>query len=488
MCAVLLMRTTTVVTYDLAIVGAGPAGAEAALQAGRLGLRTLVIDEQAQAGGQVWRSKGPAIRRAPATAESLCGDRLRGHLAHSKVNCLFGNRVWSIETSGGGFGLSVTGPGGAKTISARALLLTTGAQERVVPVPGWTLPGVIGLGAATALMKEQMIVPGGRVVVAGSGPLMVFVAHEIMRYGGQVAAVVDLNPRSAWLAAVPAMAARPDLLMRGSLMVARMVARGVPLLTGHGIRRIEGVDGVERVAVGPVDRAWSPTGNESAVLDADSVCMGHGLTPAIEASRLLGAAHVFDEAEGGWRPVRDRWGRTSVAGLYVAGDGAGVQGAAAAQFRGRLSAVAIAREQGIISVVRATRMAIRLRAGLVPAARFGRAMVALTAPRSGLIDAVTPATVVCRCEGVTRHDLDVELDSGGVTANALKSGTRCGMGSCGGRFCADTAAMVTCRARGIDRADVGLATARPPLRPVQIGGITGDFDYDDLPIPAPSPL
>ena len=195
--------------YDLAIIGAGPAGASAAVEAARLGARTVVIDEQRNAGGQVWRAKGPAILDAPRTAEGTAGAELRAALDASSVACHFSSRAWHIERDRDGFHVSILGPDGMHTLSARALLLASGAQERVYPVPGWTLPGVIGLGAATALMKEQLMLPGRRTVVAGAGPLLVFVAHEILRQGGEVAAVVDLNPLSTWMRHLPSLIIRP---------------------------------------------------------------------------------------------------------------------------------------------------------------------------------------------------------------------------------------------------------------------------------------
>ena len=161
---------------DVAIVGAGPAGASAAIEAARLGLDVAIIDENCDAGGQVWRAASPAILAAPRSPERERGDRLRAALAASRVDARFATRVWHLEREGDGFRLALAGTRDATTLEARTLILATGAQERVFPVPGWTTPGVIGLAAATALMKEQGVLPGRRVVVAGAGPLLVYVA------------------------------------------------------------------------------------------------------------------------------------------------------------------------------------------------------------------------------------------------------------------------------------------------------------------------
>jgi len=468
---------------DVAIVGAGPAGASAAIEAARLGLDVAIIDENCDAGGQVWRAASPAILAAPRSPERERGDRLRAALSAARVDARFATRVWHLEREGDRFRLALAGPHDAATLEARALILATGAQERVFPVPGWTTPGVIGLAAATALMKEQGVLPGRRVVVAGVGPLLVYVASEISRHGGTVVALADLNPAGAWLASPAALLSRPDLLARGAGWLAQLATARVPVRRGWGVRRIEGGEAVARVTLGPVDANWAPAAGAEWTVAADAVCLGHGLSPAIEATRQLDAAHVFDPVDGSWRPELDRDGRTSVPRLYACGDGAGILGADAAPWRGIVAARATARDLG-----RAAEDDPAPRRRLARAARFGAAMAALTAPRPGVLDAITPETIVCRCESLTRAALEAEIADGGVSPGALRAGTRCGMGPCGGRFCAETASMLAARATGRDRAEFGLPTARSPLRPVAIAAFDAGFDYADIPFAAPSPL
>ncbi|MEO3427510.1 NAD(P)/FAD-dependent oxidoreductase [Pelagibius sp. CAU 1746] len=473
---------------SLMIVGAGPAGASAAIEAAALGFSVKLFDEQAKAGGQVWRAKCDAILAAPPTPEDRQGGELRARLAASAVDCFTGARVWQVERRDGGFRLGAATARDNSIHVAPALLLAGGARERVVPLPGWTMPGVIGLAAATALMKEHLRPPGRRVVVAGSGPLLFFVAHEILRLGGTVSAVVDLNRVSDWWRRLPAMSARPDLLVRGIGWAARLKTKGVPILFGHGVRQIHGTNSVEKVDIGPVDSNWAPSGEMTRDVSADAVCLGHGLTPVVEATRLLGAEHRLDENQGGWVPRLDPAGRTTVKGLYAAGDGAGIQGAAAAVLRGRLAALAAAWDFGLLSEELLQERSRPLQAKLKTAARFGMAMTSLSIMREGVLDQISADTLVCRCEGVTRGALEAEMISGGLMPNALKSGTRCGMGPCGGRYCTETATALACRLSGKTPTEMGLATARPPLRPVPVAALAGEFDYEALPIPAPAPL
>ncbi|MEQ9327968.1 MAG: NAD(P)/FAD-dependent oxidoreductase, partial [Rhodospirillales bacterium] len=216
--------------------------------------------------------------------------------------------------------------------------------------------------------------------------------------------------------------------------------------------------------------------------DVDAVVLGHGLSPAIEATRMLDCRHVYDPAAGGWRVETDAAGRTTIDGIYACGDGAGILGVAAAPLRGRIAARAAAGDLG------KTCATGDLQRDLATAGGFGRAMTSLTVPRAGILGQISPDTIVCRCEGLTRADVEAGISGGGVSPNALKSETRCGMGPCGGRFCRETAAMLTAAMTGSDIAEIGLPTGRPPLRPLPVEAVTGDFDYDELPIPAPAPL
>jgi thioredoxin reductase/bacterioferritin-associated ferredoxin len=464
-------------THDLIIIGAGPAGASAAIAAAGLGLRAVVLDEQHAAGGQVWRA--PSAADAPDDD----GARLRHRLRGSGATCAFGRRVWSVER---GFTVSALGVDGAEDYRAPALIVATGAYERHVPVPGWTLPGVIGLAAATILLKSQQVLPGRRVVVAGVGPLLLLVAAEILHSGGKVAAVIDANRRRDWLAAPSALLSRPDLAGRGIGWLARLLRAGVPVLSGHALRRIDGADSVTHVIAGPIHHDGTPAVGTDRGFDCDAVCLGYGLQSSTEVTRLLGARHAYQA--GSWVPLTMEDQRTTVLGLYACGDGAGVQGVAAAPLRGEIAAIAAARDLGRLTAAQAAPRLAALQTHLRRAARFGDAMAALATPPSKLAAAMPPETIVCRCERVSRIVLDEAIVQGAVTVNDLKSATRCGMGPCGGRMCEYAAAQLIAARTGYSPEEIGPSTARPPLRPVTLQALAGDFDYDSLPMIEPAPL
>lgn len=468
---------------DIAVIGAGPAGANAALVASRHGLTVTLLDEQPKPGGQVWRAKSAAILDAPSTPESTAGGQLRQHLQNSAVTYLGDTRVWQIERADEGWVLHLLRHGQLSSLRARVLVIATGAREFVQPLPGWTTPGVLGLAGATALFKQELALPGKRTVVSGTGPLVFFVAAEIRRLGGEVAAVITPNSRGDWLRALPAMARRPDLLLRGARWVADLMLAGVPIHWRHSVSAVEGNNNVKTVSFRKLGADWSPK-EEARSVEADSLCLGNGLIPAIETAQLAGLALEHRPDLGGWLPKRGEDGKTDVPGLFLCGDGAGIRGAAAAEIDGRITGLNAAQHLG------ADTQAERdgLRPAYTRAARFGMAMTGLSMPRKGLAQLTTEDTIVCRCEGLTRGAIATEIADGAGSTNAVKSSLRAGMGACGGKFCQSTVARMIASAEGRDLADVPPPTARPPLRPVHVAALAGDFDYSDLPIPKSAPL
>ncbi|MEM8948613.1 MAG: NAD(P)/FAD-dependent oxidoreductase [Pseudomonadota bacterium] len=456
---------------ELAVIGAGPAGAYAAMAATAAGVDCIVIDEAKAAGGQVYRA--PAVRRSKTKPEVVEGDRLRSALQTSGASLAFGRRVWLVEP---GFIIHAIGRDGPETIEADRLILATGTTERVIPFPGWTTPGVIGLAAATILLKAEATLPGKRTLVAGRGPLLAAVAAGILEHGGEVAAVLDHSPRMHWLIALPKLASRLDLLRRGLGWWATLKRAGVPIRHGDGIAEVTGVD----------DGLLIKTRSGRAVT-CDAVAVGHGLTPSTEITRLLGARHRYAAELGGWVPALDAFGRTSVDGLMVCGDGAGVRGAAAAALAGELAGLAAARELGHLDQARFDARASSMETALARASRFGGAMAAMTAPCADDIKAFGAETIICRCEDVTRGQIDAAIDAGASTIDQLKAWTRAGMGPCQGRLCGEAVAAILADHAG-GREQVGLWTGRAPIRPVPVADLVGDVAYEDIAIPKAAPL
>lgn len=462
--------------YDIAVVGAGPAGGNAALAAAQNGARVVLLDEQAKPGGQVWRGKSSSILSAPTTPEGKAGDALSSALTDSTVSHLTDTRVWDISRQDETWVLQILQNGTAERVTAHALILATGAREFVQPVAGWTTPGVIGLAGATALFKHSLTLPGKRTVVSGTGPLVFYVASEIRRLGGTVAAIVTPNTRADWAAALPAMLSQSKLLARGMIWMADLMLARVPVLWGHAISEVIGADRVSDIETRNLKRDAAGPGFE-----ADSLCLGHGLVPNIEAAQMLGVPILHNPGLGGWVPKAEPDGTTSINGLYLCGDGCGIRGATAAGLQGTLTGTRAAQDLGKTTATLSLGPWRR-------AARFGTAMTALSLPRADVLSLTPGDTIVCRCESQTRSDICAEISSGAASTNAVKSGRRAGMGPCGGKYCQTAIAALIAAQTGKPIASVPPPTPRAPLRPLPLGQVAGDFDYDDLPIPKPAPL
>ena len=459
--------------FDVIIIGAGPAGTAAAVEADGLGLSVLLIDEQEYAGGQVYRWNGFGQNEGP-------GAVMRSQLAASGVKTAFSHRCWHV-----GIDRTVrcVGPSGNVTFTGDALIMATGASERVTPVQGWTKPGVIGLAAATIMLKCEGVLPGRNVVVAGCGPLLLFVAAKIWAGGGRVAAIVDRNGPADWLKCMPAAMTKPALGIEGAGWAMSVMMRRTPIHFGSHIAVIDGDDMVSSVAITPANGKIKTA---SKTIACDALCYGDGLMPSTEMSRLLNTEHRFDDALGGWHVSTDKYRRTSADRIYACGDGAGVMGAAAAPVQGRIAALAAAYDLGKVDKDRFEIFANQLHKEGSRVARFGIAMTGLTV--AGLNATLAGSDIICRCESLSHETIKAAIESGTKNINAIKASTRCGMGPCGGRYCIPSVAKILSASGDQPLDNISLGTARPPMRPVPIGALMGDFAYEDIPFREPAPL
>jgi D-hydroxyproline dehydrogenase subunit alpha len=416
------------VEVDVAIVGGGPAGMAAAVSARRAGASVALIDEYAAPGGQIWR------RRFDAGPDSLPW-KARAALAAldaSGATVLSGVGVWAAPDART---LLLTGPPGR--VVARAVVLATGAYDRPVAFPGWTLPGVMTAGAAQALAKGQGVLPGRRVLLAGAGPFLLPVARQLAAGGAEVVAVVEATRRREWLAAAPRMARHGGKLAGYAGYRARL--RGTRFVWGHVLVRAEGGQRVERAAIAAAGPDWAPRPGTERSFDVDAVCTAYGFLPSTDLARALGCELRGDAV------AHDEQMRTTVAGVFVAGEAAGVGGAELAVLEGERAGASAAGAAG------------RARPELARARAFARVLDDLFGARPGLAALASDDTVLCRCEDVTAGAVDA---AGAGSPAALKIFTRCGQGSCQGRVCERLIA---------DRLGSGERfSTRAPLRPVPL--------------------
>ena len=394
------------------IVGAGPAGLAAAQVASAAGRDVLLLDAAPQAGGQIWRA------RQGVAAEPVA--RAFARLAPAGVRVMAGTRVVMALP---GRTLLIDGPGGARRLRWNKLVLATGARERLLPFPGWMLPGVFGAGGLQALVKGGWPIAGRRVLVAGSGPLLLAAAATLRREGANVVGLVEEAGPAALARFAGSLVAHP----RKALQALRLGAAslGVPLTVGQRVVAAEGDGRVERVVL-------QGEGGRTRTVACDALAAGWGLIPQTELAQSLGC--TLAERFGAPAIVVDAEQRTSVDGVFAIGECTGVAGAAAAQLQGEVAGHAIANDVDIDGAADAPP---RLARSLAREHAFAAAVAATFPAPSDWAARLRDDTLVCRCEDVPWSALRDQPD-----LRAAKLATRCGMGHCQGRLCHDTLAAV----------------------------------------------
>jgi NADPH-dependent 2,4-dienoyl-CoA reductase/sulfur reductase-like enzyme len=446
--------------YDIAVIGAGPAGMAAAAQAAALGVKTLLLDEQAGPGGQIYRhiehTTPEQLRVLGKSYEA--GQKLLRDLREAPVERVRRATVWMVGTDGE---IAWSVDGKASKTNARRIILATGALERPVPIPGWTLPGVMTAGAAQILLKQSGLVPQ-RAVLAGSGPLLYLLASQMIAAGAPPLALVETSSMRDVFAA--ALKLRPNAttasyLKQGAKMLAAIRKAGVPRYRAAQDIRVEGEGTAKAITFSCGARAHR--------IECDYVLLHQGVVPNTQITRSLGLDHRWDVQQRCFRPVTDRWGQACEA-VYVAGDGGGIGGARVAELQGRVAALHAAASLGVIDNSKRDELASPLKSGLaaeLPVRAFLER--AYTPPEQIL--APHDDTIICRCEEITAGDIRGYAKLGCTGPNQAKAFGRCGMGPCQGRFCGLTVSELLAAANGQTHDQTGYFRIRQPLKPVTIG-------------------
>jgi len=444
-------------SYDVAVVGAGPAGLAAATVCARAGLATVLFDEQPWPGGQIYRAvtATPIKQNTVLGADYWAGVELAQKFLASGAQYVPGATVWNL-TREREIGVSIGGA--ARILTAERVILATGALERPFPIPGWTLPGVMTAGAGQILLKSSGLVPEGRTVIAGCGPLLWLIAWQYLEAGTRIDAILETaaaDRAAAWRHAL-AFVASPYFLKGLRLMLA--VRRRVRVVSNVVELRAEGGARIEAVAF------RTARGTEQR-LPVDNLFLHQGVVPNVNLAMAAGIEHRWDDVQLCFSPVLDADGGTALTGIAIAGDGAGIAGAEAAQARGMLAGIA---------AVRALRPGVQ---GLAPAAavrarlaRFTRGRAFLDTYYQSAAQFRRPArdTLVCRCEEVTAGQIADTVALGCTGPNQMKAFLRCGMGPCQGRLCGLTVTELIAQARGVSPQEVGYYRLRPPVKPITL--------------------
>ena len=447
------------------IVGGGTAGISAAAELAELGIKSIVIDEAPRIGGPVFRGPFREAITLPHIDEKLC----------KKINDireLYQKNQEYIELK---LNTRVLGPSGNSALLARHqdevyeinyqhLIIATGCHERSIPFDGWQIPGVMLLGGVQLQLKSGLVKPGQRMAVVGTGPLLPLVATQLHKAGVDVVGVFEAGKFTDFAKESRALLNRPMLALEGVGMLTYLKANGIPMHYGWGIVSATGEESLTQITVAEYNRDWYPVKGTEKALDIDALAVGYGFVSRNQLAQLLTIKH-HNCAISGLKPEISTWQESSSAHIYVAGDSVGILGGEAAMMEGRIAAQAIAREQNIITTGQAENNVQPYNRLLAKVKAFRAGFDRIGKRREGLLSLLTPETLVCRCENVTRAQIDEVIEQGVKDITSLKMRTRVGMGDCQGK---------TCNSYCQDR-------LRNELQQMHVGEIKPRFPLDPIP-------
>ncbi len=451
-------------TCDVLIVGAGPAGMATAMRLRKAQIEVIVVDDARAPGGQVWRA---AEQSADSMASVLGADYRAGREAIARFRAsgakyLAETEVWRLDD---GWRAFTKHRGTLDRIDAKAIVLATGALERPVPFPGWTLPGVMTVGGAQTLLKGARQIPQDGVWIAGAGPLVLLYIAQLRAFGGRIAGWLNTAPRSNLWAALrhwPAMFRNAPDLAKGMAWRAQLALSNVPIIGARDVAA-EGDGRLETIR-------YTTTRGKTHRVDASLLLVHEGVVPNIHATVALGCAHHWSSQQQCFVPQLDAFRMTSRDDLYVVGDGGGILGARAAGLTGELAALGILARMDRSSAKDRERESTVLRARLERETAFRCFLDALFLPRRAVL-MPDDETIVCRCEEVTARSIRQAAHVRGSGPNQIKAFTRAGMGPCQGRQCGLVISQIVGSESGKDMDSVGYLNIRPPLKPITVGEI-----------------
>ncbi len=462
--------------FQLMVVGGGPAGMSTALAASRAGVRVVLVDERPTLGGQIYKQPGPGFTvtdLAKMDKQFRFGRSLIDAVLATEITVLLRTSVLSVE---GTRVFYLTEGDRARSVSVAKLVLAPGAHDRPVAFPGWTLPGVITAGGLQTMAKTQRVVPGKRILFAGSGPVALAFPAQLTGYGAGIVAALEAGPAPRPMDLIKLAGAAPGnmSLLRDALQYrTKMLKARIPVRYGRMVIRAEGEGRVERVIHAAVDRQWRVIPGTEKTEIVDTLCVGYGFIPSIELLRLVGCEFDFDDDLGGQTVRRDEWMRTSVPHVYSAGDGAGVEGSFVAIDEGELAGIAVSMDLGLVTATAAATVAAGPRRRLARRRVLTMATHRLYAVGPGVYELPDAETIICRCEVVHLAAISRSVETTD-DINVVKADTRAGMGHCQGKNCQRHIAAMISRRHRKPLAEVSLSSPRPPVRPVPIRALADD--------------
>lgn len=453
---------------DIAVVGSGPAGLSAALEASRADARVAIIDEYHRPGGQYFKQPSASFKLLDRSAMGRDYDRgleLLRRLEQGTIQVFTGTLVWGAFDPGV---LDIYRRGECERLRAERIVVATGAYDRPIAFPGWTLPGVITAGAAQSLIKSQWVLPGQRVLMVGSGPFQLPVAAQLIKAGATVVALLEASKVGGWVTRVPSIWKHLEKVNEAKDYLGALLKGRVDSRFGWTILEARGKDRVEQAVITQVDDNSQPVAGTEKVLDVDTICLGFGFIPSLQLPRMLGCNSVWDENLTAWVTEHDADQRSSVPEIFVAGESTGIGGHDVAIEEGTIAGLKAAADLGKVSADEAEKKLSKVRGDLKNHQEFAHFLNRTFALKPGIYDLIREDTLLCRCQEVTAGEVAAIAREWDGSLPTIKRLTRVGMGNCQGRICGPLVAQVAAKASGKTAQEIGVDTARPPIKPVPI--------------------
>lgn len=463
------MEILNVKKFDLVIVGAGPGGLSAAVTAKSIGMSVLVLNEQEHIGGQIYHSL-ETVRKE--NKKILGKDYLSGQSLISDFKKCGAEYVSNAAVLHINLDKSLCYLKGENTflVHPEHIIISTGAMERPLPIPGWTLPGVMGAASVDVLLKQSDVIPSGKVVFAGSGPLMLSVACHMIDCGVKIEAIIDTSSFKNKVAAIPhgiGALCQPGLLIKGVGMLAKIRKAGIPVIKGASDIQAVGDDRLESVR-------FEHRG-QSKDLKTDLLLLHEGVIPNTQMSRLAGCDHEWYTPHQYWKPVIDKWGQSSVENLSLVGDCTGIFGAKAAEYAGHIAGINAAFKNGTVSQTQRDKAASSYFKARKKEIKIRPFIDTVYLPNTDMIIPKDPNTIVCRCEEIRLFEILEAIGSGYKKPATIKNKTRSGMGRCQGRMCGTIVTQILAQHLSLTPEQIGYYHIRSMIKPVTLSQL-GNMD------------
>jgi thioredoxin reductase len=461
---------------DLAVIGAGPAGMAAALAAHRQGMHVVVIDNRPDAGGQILRRPPGAFSvtrwltdRIYRPLHKLYDDFNRAGIdLEHRCN----TEALGLSRSEDAWELALMTTDGLEVCTARRVVVASGCFDMPVSFDGAQLPGVMATGGLQAFVKSQQIIPGDRLYFHGTHPLQLLVAQQMRKAGARVVGVAFEQPFTQFLSLSRQVSTLSRQLPNLTLLlrsIIGLVMGGVKIRFGTELVAARGSTHLEQVLVRAAGQEGDPE-----VIDCDRLGICFSFLTNNDLVRLAGAETSWSQTRGGWIANHDSGMRSSLPGLYVAGETTGVGGANVARFEGELAGLSAALDSDNLDLENYHLLSRQLGHDLEAARQFAELLAEVAFPGDRLSRLMTDSACLCKCEELTvgsaRDILRTHLDI--TDLSALKLMTRCGMGHCQGRYCHYQARWLMAQEREKDASELGGFTARFPIKPTRLGDLT----------------